>query len=97
MTPMPDPARIPDGYTYKRCDIYTPDEFRARLSGRWIEADAERYIAENPKPTYNIDDEIAVRHMRDERLVGRRDKMHGCTNGCTTKRYKFPEQAENNQ
>jgi len=84
---------IPDGYTYQRCDIYTPNEFRARMSGYYEEA-VNRYISENQKPTYNTDDEIAVRHMRDERCVGRNKARHGYAGGnggSTTKRWEYTE------
>lgn len=48
-------------------------------------AEAEQYVAEHPKPTYDTDDFIAVYHAKPDPLV-----MHGraiLDGGYTTKRH----------
>lgn len=75
---------IPDGYTYKRCDIYTKEEFLNMYSGKAIRDICEKYIEDNPKENYTTDDEIAIHKILDSRIV---NPLEGGRK--TTKRYKY--------
>lgn len=79
---------IPDGYTYTRCDQYTPDEFIKRhtdFRGKPRPICIE-YMQDHPKKVYTTDDDIALVEILNERSVG---SMMRLTGKNTTKRYKY--------
>jgi len=72
---------IPEGYTYKRCDQYTKEEFLKLYINPGCKnpsKDALKYVTENPKEVYNTDDIIAVHQLKNP---------VGSLQGGTTKRY----------
>lgn len=75
---------IPEGYTYKRCDQYSVDEFLGMFKSKDMRRIVEEYIRENPKEVYNTDDEIAVHQIHNGRSA---NSMHDVEHRCTTKRY----------
>lgn len=81
---------IPDGYTYKRCDRYSPKEFREfYLNERGYESeDCKEYMEEYQKEFYTNDDKIAIHERAFGRIVG---SMFALTGKNTTKRYKYDE------
>jgi hypothetical protein len=83
---------IPDGYSYRRCDRFTRDEF-LRMFTRYEKGKAKtspnalKYVEEHPKEVYTTDDEVAIRsggYMISPRGIY-------CGYGYTSKRYAFPE------
>ena len=81
---------IPEGYTYVRCDQYTPEEFirmytndKGEISEYCLE-----YMRDNPKDIYNTDDQIAIRMNARERDVG---SIIAFTGKNTTKRYHYDQ------
>lgn len=60
---------IPEGYTYTRCDIYTKDDFLDKYKSNKNFADVLKYVEENDKNEYNVDDEIAIQNIWDSRIV----------------------------
>ena len=81
---------IPEGYSYTRCDQYTPEQFSERFTDNngKVCLDCRQYMTEYNKSIYNTDDEIAVIHMGVERDV---NSMYTLTGRNTTKRYKYNE------
>lgn len=81
---------IPEGYTYIRCDQYTPEEFRQMYTNQkgHVSATAKEYMMMHPKDLYNTDDEIAIRELRRSREVG---SMYADTGKHTTKRYRYEQ------
>lgn len=82
---------IPEGYTYKRCDQYTPEEFLERYTddnGKVSQYYLE-YVAANPKDVYTAKDVIEIREMAKVRQVGSLMDSGGRSTvwGVTTKRY----------
>lgn len=79
---------IPEGYIYMRCDQYSPEEFKKLFTDKdgSVDEDCCLYMLNNPKATYNTDDQIAVYGMHSERSVG---SIIARTGKCTTKRYDF--------
>jgi len=77
-----------EGYTYKRCDLYSADEFIMLFGNALTQSDAAEYVRDNPKELYNTDDEIAVYHIIDSRLVP--GLIHG-QNRHTTKRTYYTD------
>lgn len=63
---------IPEGYTYRRCDAYTPEEFVQACSinydaGIWSLLPANKmnphaiaHVKKNPKAEYTTEDVLAV-------------------------------------
>ena len=60
---------IPEGYSYKRCDVYDAQKFVALFKSKKARMYASEYVAENPKSQYNTDDLIAVSRMMDDRYI----------------------------
>ena len=60
-----------EGYKVIRCDWWTADEFIEYMGGRFwgAKAAARRYVAENPKEVYTIDDEIEVYHSNRQQGI----------------------------
>lgn len=82
---MPD---IPAGYTYIRCDTYTPEEFLEKYSAMNQTDICKEYMGDNPKGFYNTDDEIAIHNIHNERSVP--GLLHG-QNRSTTKRTWYSD------
>lgn len=79
---------IPEGYTYKRCDIYTPDEFLSMYDKRQQRDICESYIKDHPKEYYNTDDEIAIHQIiESKRIVG----LHNARHNYTTKKTWYTD------
>lgn len=78
---------IPEGYTYKRCDQYNKEEFLGMFQSGGMRKIVSEYIRNNPKETYNTDDEIAVRQIHDGMVV---NSMNDVEHRKTTKRYNYP-------
>lgn len=81
---------IPEGYSYKRCDVYDAERFVALFRNRKIRKLAEEYVQANPKARYDTDDLIAVSHMMDDRYISNEasgKRGHNIPNGYTTKMY----------
>ena len=81
-----EPRPIPEGWTYKRCDIFSKEEFMEMYcddSGNVCD-DCIEYIKNNPKEYYTVSDRIAIREMAMQHEVG---SMHEITGRNTTKRY----------
>lgn len=84
---------IPDGYSYRRCDRFTRDEFLEMFPGEspWsLRKEALKYVDEHPKDVYTTDDEVAVRSGRSTIRVHGNSTVYG---GYSTKRYAFDESA----
>ena len=79
---------IPEGYTYTRCDRYTPEQFADmyRNDRGKVSKKCQEYMANNPKRTYNTDDVIAIHCIGLEREVG---SMYELTGKTSTKRYDY--------
>lgn len=80
-------ASIPEGYTYKRCDQYSADEFLGMFQSNCMREIVVAYIKDNPKDIYNTDDEIAVHQIHDGLVV---NSMKDVEHRVTTKRYHYP-------
>lgn len=78
---------IPEGYTYKRCDQYNKEEFLGMFQSEGMRRIVSEYIRNNPKDTYNTDDEIAVHQIHDGIVV---NSMNDVEHRKTTKRYHYP-------
>lgn len=74
---------IPEGYTYKRCDQYTAEEFIAMYQSKETKERCIQYVKDNPKPVYNTDDEIAIHKLFRDAVVNSLGPRK------TTKRYKI--------
>lgn len=79
-------AVIPEGYTYVRCDLYSPDEFIELFPNALSQSIAIEYVKNNPKEQYNTDDTIAVYNEIDSRRVP--GLIHG-QHRSTTKRTHY--------
>ena len=79
---------IPEGYTYTRCDRYTPEEFLEKYGGINLRDICEQYMKDNPKEVYNTDDEIAIHNIHKERAVP--GLLHG-RNTFTTKKTWYTD------
>lgn len=79
---------IPEGYTYIRCDQYTPEEFKQQYTNDkgHVSLNCIEYMLRNPKNIYNTDDMIAIHNMSLEHEVG---SMLHLTGKNTTKRYRY--------
>jgi len=75
---------IPEGYTYKRCDLYSKDEFLDMYTSNDMRRIVTEYIKDNPKDIYNTDDEIAVHHIHDGLVV---NSLNDVVHRNTTKQY----------
>ena len=80
------PKDIPEGYSFERCDIYTPEEFLAGYTSDKMREICEEYMRENPKDQYDTDDQIAIHRIVAERSVP--GLLHG-QNRYTTKRVYY--------
>ena len=81
---------IPEGYRYKRCDVYDAQKFVALFKSKKARVFAIEYVSENQKSQYNTDDLIAVSHMMDDRYISNEasgKRGHNIPNGYTTKMY----------
>jgi len=77
---------IPEGYTYKRCDEYSKDEFLGMYKSKDMHRIVEDYVKSHPKDIYNTDDEIAVHQIHNDRSV---NSMYDVEHKRTTKRYHY--------
>jgi len=75
---------IPEGYTYKRCDQYSKEEFLGMFQSEGMRRIVSEYIKNNPKDTYNTDDEIAVHQIHDGLVV---KSLNNVVHRNTTKQY----------
>ena len=77
---------IPEGWTYRRCDIFTPEEFKEMYADDKgnVSQNCLDYMRDNKKERYTVSDKIAIREMVMQREVG---SMHERTGRDTTKRY----------
>lgn len=81
-------SNVPEGYTYKRCDRYTPEEFLAMYKSRDMKRVCREYIQENPKDIYTTDDQIALHERVRDRQANSLQRLYGRK---TTKRFKSEE------
>lgn len=83
-----EPRPIPAGWTYKRCDRYTKEEFLDlyRDDRGNVGSTCTEYVMANPKEYYTVDDKIAIRQIKQQRAVG---SMYNLTGKNTTKRYAY--------
>ena len=79
---------IPEGWTYKRCDIFTPEEFKEMYTNDKgnVSQDCLDYMRDNKKEHYTVSDKIAIREIAMQHEVG---SMREITGRRTTKRYKY--------
>ena len=79
---------IPEGYTYIRCDQYSPKQFVQIYTNDDGDVDpyCAEYVNQNKKDVYTISDRIAIREMKMANAVG---SMLSITGRFTTKRYKY--------
>lgn len=60
------PGFVPEGYTYQRCDHFTPAQFiKSFPDSNRLRDYAKAYVSDNQKATYSIDDQIEVWRMLD--------------------------------
>lgn len=78
------PIDIPEGYTYIRCDRYSPKEFLEKYKDKETEKVCKEYIAEHKKEYYDTDDEIAIHFLYGNRRV---NSLSNTLHSRTTKRY----------
>jgi len=83
-----EPRPIPEGYTYIRCDHYSPAQFRQHYTDENgnVSIHCLEYMEAYPKDIYTISDKIAIREMAKQHQVG---SMHDITGHNTTKRYAY--------
>lgn len=81
-----EPKPVPEGWIYKRCDIFTPEEFKEMYTDDKgnVSQNCLDYMRDNKKEHYTVSDKIAIREMVMQREVG---SMHERTGRYTTKRY----------
>lgn len=79
---------IPEGWTYKRCDIFTPEEFKEMYTNDdgEVSRNYQEYIKNNKKEYYTVNDKIAIREMAMQHEV---NSMYEISGRRTTKRYKY--------
>lgn len=77
-------TNIPEGYTYRRCDQYSADEFLGMFQSDGMREIVAAYIKDNPKDIYNTDDEITVHHIHDGLVV---NSLNDIVHRNTTKQY----------
>ena len=79
------PGFVPEGYTYQRCDHFTPAQFIKSFPDDYLlRSYAKTYVSEHRKTTYSIDDQIEVWRMLNT--------IHPLPRG-TTKIYEDPRDA----
>lgn len=79
---------IPEGWTYKRCDRFTKEEFLDFYKdekGR-IDPTCAEYVMTNPKEYYTVADKLEIRQIAKQREVG---SLYAITGYRTTKRYSY--------
>ena len=75
---------ILEGYTYKRCDQYSKEEFINMFQSGDMRRIVIEYVENNPKDVYNTDDEIAVHQIHDGLVV---KSLNDVAHRNTTKQY----------
>lgn len=83
-----EPRPIPEGWTYIRCDHYSPAQFRQHYTDENGNTSIHclEYMEANPKDIYTNSDKIAIREIAKQHEVG---SMHDITGHNTTKRYAY--------
>lgn len=79
---------IPDGYTYERCDRFTPAEFIEMYTDKDgnICRECIEYMTANPKGHYTFSDQMEIRENAKKYEIG---SLISRTGRETTKRYSY--------